>query len=190
MALGQKRDLLVTEAALEAAAEATGGADSAIWSQLGGFKVFARMSPQGKAKVIRNLQQRSGAKVFMCGDGGNDVGALKQADVGLALLSGYGNTNTNADAPETVKGAGGDPTAGDAEKALNAQAMLLQRKAAESARLAEGGAREEAEGIAGTAADLAARDDRREAGAFGSRCAIPRTSHIASSPSAGARRPA
>ena len=135
MALGQKRDLLVTEAALEAAAEATGGADSAIWSQLGGFLVFARMSPQGKAKVIRNLQQRSGAKVFMCGDGGNDVGALKQADVGLALLSGYGNTNTNADAPETVKGAGGDPTAGDAEKALNAQAMLLQRKAAESARL-------------------------------------------------------
>ena len=135
MALGQKRDLLVTEAALEAAAEATGGADSPIWSQLGGFLVFARMSPQGKAKVIRNLQQRSGAKVFMCGDGGNDVGALKQADVGLALLSGYGNTNTNADAPETVKGAGGDPTAGDAEKALNAQAMLLQRKAAESARL-------------------------------------------------------
>ena len=135
MALGQTRDLLVTEAALEAAAEATGGADSPIWSQLGGFLVFARMSPQGKAKVIRNLQQRSGAKVFMCGDGGNDVGALKQADVGLALLSGYGNTNTNADAPETVKGAGGDPTAGDAEKALNAQAMLLQRKAAESARL-------------------------------------------------------
>lgn len=43
------------------------------------IKVFARMSPQGKAAIIRAIQEANkDAHVFMCGDGGNDVGALKQ----------------------------------------------------------------------------------------------------------------
>jgi magnesium-transporting ATPase (P-type) len=43
------------------------------------FRVFARMSPQGKASIIRAIQDANkDAHVFMCGDGGNDVGALKQ----------------------------------------------------------------------------------------------------------------
>ena len=116
---------MVTEAALEAAAEASGGA---LWGELQGISVFARMKPQGKAKVIRALQERNGSRVLMCGDGGNDVGALKQADVGLALLAGYGDANTTdkggyAAAGEKLARAGGSASA---ESNLNAQAEALQ----------------------------------------------------------------
>ena len=51
------------------------------------FKVFARMSPQGKAAIIRAIQDHDkDAHVFMCGDGGNDVGALKQVGGSISSI--------------------------------------------------------------------------------------------------------
>lgn len=47
-------------------------------------RVFARMSPSQKMEVIE-LHQARGLIVGMCGDGGNDCGALSLAHVGLAL---------------------------------------------------------------------------------------------------------
>jgi cation-transporting ATPase 13A3/4/5 len=46
--------------------------------------VFARMSPDHKSLLIENLQDR-GLLVAMCGDGANDCGALKAANVGISL---------------------------------------------------------------------------------------------------------
>ena len=47
-------------------------------------QVFARMSPLEKLQLIESLQNL-GYCVAMCGDGANDCGALKAADVGVSL---------------------------------------------------------------------------------------------------------
>lgn len=46
--------------------------------------VFARTKPNDKAKIVMTYQHMD-KKVSMCGDGANDCGALKQADIGLSL---------------------------------------------------------------------------------------------------------
>lgn len=47
-------------------------------------KVFARMSPDEKHELVEKLQSIDYSCGF-CGDGANDCGALKAADVGISL---------------------------------------------------------------------------------------------------------
>ena len=47
-------------------------------------QVFARMSPDEKHELVEKLQSVDYCVGF-CGDGANDCGALKAADVGLSL---------------------------------------------------------------------------------------------------------
>ena len=47
-------------------------------------QIFARMSPDEKHELVEKLQSM-GYCVGFCGDGANDCGALKAADVGLSL---------------------------------------------------------------------------------------------------------
>ena len=57
--------------------------------------VFGRISPALKARIVTALRDR-GHFVAMCGDGANDVQALRSADVAVAMASGTGTTRAVA----------------------------------------------------------------------------------------------
>ena len=143
--LAEKYDLVCTEADFLAVIEVSGGDKSPLWTQCGHFRVFARMSPHGKASIIRNIQDIENKTqenyVLMCGDGGNDVGALKQADIGMALLAGHANANTTdkpiEESAETAVVASdkGSNAGKSAEDALNAHQNALKKRSDEVNKL-------------------------------------------------------
>ena len=96
--LAKHNDLATTGKSLAAAFEY----DEGTKEVLAYFKIFARMSPDAKETVIECLHS-VGSLCLMCGDGANDVGALKQADVGVALLSGFGDVNVDRGEDNNIK---------------------------------------------------------------------------------------
>ncbi|WZH39163.1 PMR1-Ca++-transporting P-type ATPase located in Golgi [Fusarium acuminatum] len=65
--------------------------------------VFAKVTPKQKGLIVRSLQ-KAGQCVGMLGDGINDCGALRDADVGISVDSGAGVAKDCADLILTEKG--------------------------------------------------------------------------------------
>ncbi|KAH9871013.1 hypothetical protein J1614_006587 [Plenodomus biglobosus] len=78
----QTKDICITGYALSKFMDNPG------WSQiLRHAWVYARVSPRQKEEILLGLKD-CGYTTLMAGDGTNDVGALKQAHIGVALLNG------------------------------------------------------------------------------------------------------
>lgn len=128
--LSQRYDLVITGKELETAF-AREDVDC-LKAQLGAVSIYARLSPWQKEQVIQAVRTYEKVTTFMCGDGGNDVGALKEADVGLALLSGFGNLNV-----DKKKDSEDEPAEiADAESALQEQRKENAQKAQQMSKKA------------------------------------------------------
>lgn len=78
LGIAERKDQAVT------GLEIDGYSDEAFAEKIANYRVFARVSPQHKVKIVRAFQSR-GNIVSMTGDGVNDAPSLNTADIGVAM---------------------------------------------------------------------------------------------------------
>ncbi len=76
--------------------ELAGLDDAAVGAIAAEHRVFAKLTPDDKTRIVRSLRAR-GHTVGFLGDGINDAGALRQADVGVSVDSAVDIAKESAD---------------------------------------------------------------------------------------------
>ena len=99
-------------------------------------QVYARASPAHKERAIRAMRD-AGVSTMMCGDGTNDVGALKAADAGVALLEGVDRARA-AGHTTRRRGVTGSNPAGAECASADAESLEARLEAADDRRFADG----------------------------------------------------
>ena len=89
----------VEDAAVLTGADLAGMDDIALQARVRQVRVYARVDPAQKIRIVQALQQL-GEFVAMTGDGVNDAPALQQADIGVAM--GKGGTDVAREAASLV----------------------------------------------------------------------------------------
>lgn len=84
LAIGQRLGIAESSSQVMTGPELDRLDDGALSKKVFQYRVFARVSPEHKVKLVRAFQQR-GMVVAMTGDGVNDAPALKAADIGCAM---------------------------------------------------------------------------------------------------------
>lgn len=84
LAIGQRLGIAESSSQVMTGPELDRLDDGALSKKVFQYRIFARVSPEHKVKLVRAFQQR-GMVVAMTGDGVNDAPALKAADIGCAM---------------------------------------------------------------------------------------------------------
>ncbi|MCW2817067.1 MAG: ATPase, P-type (transporting), superfamily, subfamily [Nocardioides sp.] len=92
-------DRPVEERVVVTGAELAAMSGAEYTAAVSGSRVFARVSPEEKLRLVEELQKR-GHVVAMTGDGVNDAPALRRADIGISM--GRGGTEVAKDASDMV----------------------------------------------------------------------------------------
>ncbi|GAG08818.1 unnamed protein product, partial [marine sediment metagenome] len=86
-AIARELDMKISSENIVTGQELEKMSDKELRKRLKNIKIYARVEPQHKLRVIEAWQKK-GEVVAMTGDGINDTPALKKADIGIALGSG------------------------------------------------------------------------------------------------------